>query len=320
MSTPAGAATSSSSSSSLAGARRARTAAPWKTVPHFGQTIGSLLRSKNLAPQCLALALGSEFGFGHGDRSLSLSGGIRSASVSRRRRPVNAISPARRQRPGGGVTSALAPRHEASTSKPASRACPVLPASRARRSALARRGPLQRPRAAARRQVDLPPRLPVRPAQPAARPRSRACWRATTCCARARPAGARRRSRAPWRRAAGRVRGPGLGALLAPRATLDFGNAGTGSRLMMGVVGGHGITATFDGDASLRKRPMRRILDPAAADGRGGPVEAEGGRCPITLQGRARPRADRLSHAGRLGADQVGGAARGPQRARRARR
>ena len=59
-----------------------------------------------------------------------------------------------------------------------------------------------------------------------------------------------------------RIRGVGLGALLPPRETLDFGNAGTGCRLMMGVVGGHGITATFDGDASLRKRPMRRILDP----------------------------------------------------------
>ena len=59
-----------------------------------------------------------------------------------------------------------------------------------------------------------------------------------------------------------RVRGPGIGALPPPRETLDFGNAGTGCRLMMGVVGGHGITATFDGDASLRKRPMRRILDP----------------------------------------------------------
>ena len=59
-----------------------------------------------------------------------------------------------------------------------------------------------------------------------------------------------------------RIRGPGLGAILPPRETLDFGNAGTGSRLMMGVVGGNGVTATFDGDASLRKRPMRRILDP----------------------------------------------------------
>ncbi len=48
------------------------------------------------------------------------------------------------------------------------------------------------------------------------------------------------------------VKGAGLGSLLAPRDTLDFGNAGTGSRLMMGLVGGHAIKARFDGDASLR--------------------------------------------------------------------
>jgi 3-phosphoshikimate 1-carboxyvinyltransferase len=81
------------------------------------------------------------------------------------------------------------------------------------------------------------------------------------------------------------VYGPGLGALLAPRETLDFGNAGTGSRLMMGVVGSHPIEATFDGDASLRKRPMRRILDPLRQMGTQVVAEAEGGRCPITLRG-----------------------------------
>ncbi len=81
------------------------------------------------------------------------------------------------------------------------------------------------------------------------------------------------------------VYGPGLGALLAPRDILDFGNAGTGSRLMMGVVGSHPITATFDGDASLRKRPMRRILDPLRQMGAQVLAEAEGGRCPITLRG-----------------------------------
>ena len=81
------------------------------------------------------------------------------------------------------------------------------------------------------------------------------------------------------------VHGPGLGALLAPRQTLDFGNAGTGSRLMMGVVGGHPIEAAFDGDASLRKRPMRRILDPLRQMGVQVVAEAEGGRCPITLRG-----------------------------------
>src|SRR5947209_3152753 len=81
------------------------------------------------------------------------------------------------------------------------------------------------------------------------------------------------------------VHGPGLGALLAPRETLDFGNAGTGSRLMMGVVGSHPIEAAFDGDASLRKRPMRRILDPLRQMGTQVVREAEGGRCPITLRG-----------------------------------
>ena len=86
-----------------------------------------------------------------------------------------------------------------------------------------------------------------------------------------------------------RIRGPGLGAILPPRETLDFGNAGTGARLMMGVVGGHGITATFDGDASLRKRPMRRILDPLRLMGAQVLSEADGGRCPIVLKGARDP-------------------------------
>jgi 3-phosphoshikimate 1-carboxyvinyltransferase len=86
-----------------------------------------------------------------------------------------------------------------------------------------------------------------------------------------------------------RVRGPGLGALLPPAGALDFGNAGTGSRLMMGVVGGHGVTATFDGDASLRKRPMNRILEPLRLMGAQVLSAAEGGRCPITLKGARDP-------------------------------
>jgi 3-phosphoshikimate 1-carboxyvinyltransferase len=95
------------------------------------------------------------------------------------------------------------------------------------------------------------------------------------------------------RRAPGswRVHGAGLGSLRAPAETLDFGNAGTGTRLMMGVVGGHGITATFDGDASLRKRPMGRILDPLILMGAQPLAQAEGGRCPITLKGCADPAA-----------------------------
>jgi 3-phosphoshikimate 1-carboxyvinyltransferase len=86
-----------------------------------------------------------------------------------------------------------------------------------------------------------------------------------------------------------RVQGAGLGTLLQPRATLDFGNAGTGTRLMMGVVGGHSITATFDGDASLRKRPMRRILDPLIRMGVEVLSEADGGRLPVTLKGAGDP-------------------------------
>jgi 3-phosphoshikimate 1-carboxyvinyltransferase len=86
-----------------------------------------------------------------------------------------------------------------------------------------------------------------------------------------------------------RVRGVGVGGLSEPSGVLDFGNAGTGSRLMMGVVGGHAITATFDGDASLRKRPMRRILDPLVEMGVEVVSEAPGGRCPITIRGARDP-------------------------------
>lgn len=81
------------------------------------------------------------------------------------------------------------------------------------------------------------------------------------------------------------VRGVGVGGLRQPEAVLDFGNAGTGSRLMMGVCGSHPITTTFDGDASLRKRPMRRILDPLVRMGVEVVSQQEGGRVPLTLRG-----------------------------------
>ena len=58
---------------------------------------------------------------------------------------------------------------------------------------------------------------------------------------------------------------------------------------MMGVVGGHDIVGVFDGDASLRKRPMRRVLDPLRLMGAQVLEEAEGGRCPITLKGAGEP-------------------------------
>ncbi len=86
-----------------------------------------------------------------------------------------------------------------------------------------------------------------------------------------------------------RVRGVGVGGLMQPLDTLDFGNAGTGSRLMMGVIAGHAITARFDGDASLRKRPMRRILDPLEKLGARVIEQAEGGRFPIVIRGAEAP-------------------------------
>ena len=82
-----------------------------------------------------------------------------------------------------------------------------------------------------------------------------------------------------------RVIGAGIGGLAEPSAVLDFGNAGTGSRLMMGVAGSHPITTIFDGDDSLRSRPMRRILDPLVEMGTVVVSQAEGGRVPLTLKG-----------------------------------
>ena len=82
-----------------------------------------------------------------------------------------------------------------------------------------------------------------------------------------------------------RVRGVGVGNFRTPDAPLDFGNSGTGARLMMGAVAGNPITATFDGDASLRRRPMKRVLDPLAAMGVELVASAEGQRLPMTLRG-----------------------------------
>ncbi len=102
-----------------------------------------------------------------------------------------------------------------------------------------------------------------------------------------------------------RVTGVGVGGLREPADVLDFGNAGTGSRLMMGVCGSHPITTTFDGDASLRKRPMRRILDPLEQMGTV-IVSAGRGRARAADPARAAGGgADHLPDAGRLGADQI---------------
>jgi 3-phosphoshikimate 1-carboxyvinyltransferase len=86
-----------------------------------------------------------------------------------------------------------------------------------------------------------------------------------------------------------RVHGVGVGGFREPRDVLDFGNSGTGCRLVMGAVAGCPVTATFDGDASLRKRPMRRILDPMELIGARTVRETDGGRLPLTLAGAREP-------------------------------
>ena len=81
-----------------------------------------------------------------------------------------------------------------------------------------------------------------------------------------------------------RIQGAGLGSLLEPEGVIDYGNAGTGVRLCMGVVAGHPIAATFVGDASLSKRPMGRVLDPLRLMGAEA-VSRSGGRLPLTIRG-----------------------------------
>ncbi|WP_420407503.1 3-phosphoshikimate 1-carboxyvinyltransferase [Hoeflea sp.] len=80
------------------------------------------------------------------------------------------------------------------------------------------------------------------------------------------------------------IRGVGNGCLLAPDRPLDFGNAGTGCRLTMGLVGPYDFATTFTGDASLSRRPMGRVLEPLRQ--MGVQVKSEAGdRLPVTLRG-----------------------------------
>jgi 3-phosphoshikimate 1-carboxyvinyltransferase len=85
-----------------------------------------------------------------------------------------------------------------------------------------------------------------------------------------------------------RVHGVGIGGFAEPKTPLDFGNSGTGCRLALGAVAGCPITATFDGDASLRSRPMRRVLEPLERIGARA-LSATDGRLPLTLAGARDP-------------------------------
>jgi 3-phosphoshikimate 1-carboxyvinyltransferase len=82
------------------------------------------------------------------------------------------------------------------------------------------------------------------------------------------------------------VYGTGVGGLRPPADILDLANAGTGVRLLMGVVATHPFTTVFTGDASLRKRPMERVMAPLRQMGARF-TAAEGGRLPVTVEGAA---------------------------------
>ena len=80
------------------------------------------------------------------------------------------------------------------------------------------------------------------------------------------------------------VHGVGVGGLLQPDRALDMGNSGTSTRLLMGVIASHGITATFTGDASLSKRPMNRVIDPLSTMGASF-TPSPGGTLPLAMEG-----------------------------------
>ena len=85
-----------------------------------------------------------------------------------------------------------------------------------------------------------------------------------------------------------RVSGRGVGGLVEPADVLDMGNSGTAARLLLGLISGHPIFAVMTGDASLRRRPMKRVTDPLSATGAQFWTR-EGGRLPLAVRGAADP-------------------------------
>jgi 3-phosphoshikimate 1-carboxyvinyltransferase len=80
------------------------------------------------------------------------------------------------------------------------------------------------------------------------------------------------------------IHGVGVGGLLQPETALDMGNSGTSTRLLMGLLASHDLTATFVGDASLSKRPMARVTEPLSRIGASF-TTSPGDRLPLTMKG-----------------------------------
>jgi 3-phosphoshikimate 1-carboxyvinyltransferase len=81
-----------------------------------------------------------------------------------------------------------------------------------------------------------------------------------------------------------RVAGRGVGGLTEPADVLDMGNSGTAARLLCGILASHPIFSVMTGDASLRRRPMRRVIDPLTACGARF-VSRAGGLLPLSIEG-----------------------------------
>lgn len=80
------------------------------------------------------------------------------------------------------------------------------------------------------------------------------------------------------------IEGAGLDGLQAPDTALDCGNAGTAMRLLAGVLAGQPFSSTLTGDASLSRRPMRRVIKPLS--NMGAYIAANGGRAPLRITGK----------------------------------
>ena len=81
-----------------------------------------------------------------------------------------------------------------------------------------------------------------------------------------------------------RVAGRGIGGLTEPENVLDMGNSGTAARLLCGILASHPMFSVMTGDASLRRRPMRRVIDPLTATGARF-VSRMGGLLPLAIDG-----------------------------------
>ncbi|WOK37337.1 3-phosphoshikimate 1-carboxyvinyltransferase [Sphingomonas sp. C3-2] len=80
------------------------------------------------------------------------------------------------------------------------------------------------------------------------------------------------------------IDGVGVGSLLQPQSAIEMGNSGTSTRLLMGLIASHPITATFTGDASLSSRPMKRVMEPLSRMGAEF-TATSGDRLPMMVRG-----------------------------------